>query len=438
MNGSRGPWLASVGLFVGAALASVAIGLASARYAQIVALFAATATTFVVAIVRPRFLLVASIPLTIVVGGLTDFGMLLSVLLAGTLLGACALGVVTRRFSLVPKAQIIILLLSVWLAISHLTASSLLQQVSSQGADLATLLMGLAICASAATFRPDLFKILAVTGITSLVVSYQAFTEAGTRAAGLTLNPNYFAVVIALGIVAFITLARRNPLWLLGSALGVPALIATQSRGGFLVLIAGLGVTLITGRHGSLKLLALGVAAFILVFLLQWTDPVGQRLNLLNANRATADIHSSDTIRAQAASFAFHLSVEHPVTGIGYGLFAAAAASDSRVGIYFNTHNDYLRLLSETGVPGLLLFLALAGTALSPLRQSDAGKLGKPLIGAYLFGLLFANTLSNLIVTIPFWVVLGSMLGEQDAIRRLSFRTNSGGTPAEDPALAVR
>ena len=428
----------SLGFLACVALASVVLGFANAHYGDTVALFIVAVVMSALAILRPRFLLLSSIPLTIIVGGLTDLGVLLSALLAGALLCAGALGVVTRRFPLVPRAHVIILLLSIWLAISHLTASSLLRPVTSPDADLATFLMGLAVCACAALFRPEPSKILVVTGATSLVVSYQAFTEAGARAAGFTLNPNYLAVVIVLGIVAFITLARRNPLWLLGSALGVPALIATQSRGGFLTLVAGIGVALITRRNGSLNRLVLGGAAFILVILLQWTDPIGQSLDILNSNRGTADIHTSDTSRAQAASYALQLSLKHPLTGIGYGLFPIAAASDSQLGIYFNTHNDYLRLSSETGVPGLLLFLALVGTALSPRMQSDARSLGKPLIVAYLFGLLFANTLANLIVTIPFWVMLGSMLGELDFIRRSSNRATPVGKSTEDLAQAVR
>src|SRR5438132_3648101 len=50
---------------------------------------------------------------------------------------------------------------------------------------------------------------------------------------------------------------------------------------------------------------------------------------------------------------------DHPVLGVGLGAYEVAQYRYNPSLGYLDTHNTYLNVLAETGVPGLVLFLAL-------------------------------------------------------------------------------
>jgi O-antigen ligase len=73
----------------------------------------------------------------------------------------------------------------------------------------------------------------------------------------------------------------------------------------------------------------------------------------------------------------------HPLTGVGLGNFVVVEPSYAdqnlnldRVGLIVNqphrTHNTYLEVAAELGVPGLLLFLGVIGAALRPAVRGIA------------------------------------------------------------------
>ncbi|MBN1966750.1 MAG: O-antigen ligase C-terminal domain-containing protein, partial [Anaerolineae bacterium] len=185
-----------------------------------------------------------------------------------------------------------------------------------------------------------------------------------------TIQGNYIAVLIPL--IAVGMLASRN--WRARVGLGVLVLallaveVLTFSRGGLLGALVGIGLLFAfgtlrwqqrTGRLAGLlrPRIILGGALIAVIgaglVIMVWTS---------GSSRSDSDQGRLDTWRS-----ALEMTQDHPVTGVGPGLFGLALrsyrdpelAQDKLV----SAHNLFLNTLAETGIPGLLLlaWVILAG-----------------------------------------------------------------------------
>jgi O-antigen ligase len=147
---------------------------------------------------------------------------------------------------------------------------------------------------------------------------------------------------------------ERHILWKWGYvALAVAScfcLMYSLSRGGYLALIAGF---LILGLIRLRKLLLLMV-----VFGLVWTsvvpNAVRERVAMTYDSKDGGLDHSSET-RVGLWQDAMTVFDNNPVIGTGFNTYAYMG----RIGSYKDTHNYFVKVLVETGILGLILFLAL-------------------------------------------------------------------------------
>jgi O-antigen ligase len=141
------------------------------------------------------------------------------------------------------------------------------------------------------------------------------------------------------------------------AAIMVDVIVQCRSRGAFLAIIVGAGAALLFAPAGTRKkiypLILLGaLGAFALVDIGFW-----DRMSKINSIATEEEEDKSSTGRLLAWRAALSMASDHPL-GIGFNNFKV------RVGNYQpsipgkDTHNTYLRCLSELGVQGLL-FLAL-------------------------------------------------------------------------------
>ncbi len=93
-------------------------------------------------------------------------------------------------------------------------------------------------------------------------------------------------------------------------------------------------------------------------------SPASSSANLDASSREQleSDIESSGERRALLEQ-SIHMTFEHPIFGIGPGVFAFAAWDERKAetgagGLTLVTHNTYTQISSETGLPGLFFFLA--------------------------------------------------------------------------------
>ena len=159
--------------------------------------------------------------------------------------------------------------------------------------------------------------------------------------------------------------ADRAAVWktyLLGSALFILyfSLALTGSRGATLGLLTGLAVVIgVAYRRVPRQRLALFAVIVLTAYLLAnilLNGEVGARLGTL------AKLGSADAGRFLIWERAWQMLMDAPWWGIGLGTYwlhwpPYRNPLDSSAGFY--VHNDYLQIWIETGLPGLLLLLAI-------------------------------------------------------------------------------
>jgi putative inorganic carbon (hco3(-)) transporter len=176
---------------------------------------------------------------------------------------------------------------------------------------------------------------------------------------GLFSDPNEFCVLMTLAIIlcSYWVTERRlgvySMLWLLPIPLLYYALTLTQSRGGFLALLAGL-VVFFRARFGWSMTLILGC-----VVLPALAAVVGGRMGSLSSSAGTAQermgLWADAMMELQRA----------PIFGVGCMTFVQKAG--------LAAHNSYLHAFAELGVVGGVLFLGAFGFGMVRLMRLTTG-----------------------------------------------------------------
>ncbi len=207
----------------------------------------------------------------------------------------------------------------------------------------------------------------------------------GRRLQGVVGNPNYYAMLVTLVVAVGLYLITRvgrstRDRLLLGAALGLSllTLLWSGSRGSLLaVLLLLAGAVLVRDVRASVRVaagpLVLGLAAGVLVGVAAWavapnTPPPAATTAHMDGD-LSEESGSLDSVfdrgvvesgfstgRSEIWGEALDLVADRPVLGHGYRTSETLLAGD------LTTHNLPLSFLVETGVLGLLAFLALVGS----------------------------------------------------------------------------
>jgi len=294
---------------------------------------------------------------------------------------------------------------------------------------LIVLIAGLTLLAAATVMPPNPLVVARLVVVAGAVIATYALLDGSYsmgRLDGLGLNCNYLAAVLAPSVGAGIAVARqaRRLSWLVPTAVCLAAVQQTQSRGGMLAAVAGVVVALIADRPARQRMAALGLIAATgaLVFVFR-----GPLWGVVFGARPTSQL-TDDSGRTNVVRAALDAVAEHPINGIGYRMFPYYAMNDPHVGRYLYTHNDYLGLAAEVGLPAALILVALlvaglvmsVGAQLTPLRAA---------VTAGAVNLAFANVLVTPVVIAGFWICLGCLLAHRrrhragvDRVARLHHR----------------
>ncbi|HYE97609.1 MAG TPA: O-antigen ligase family protein [Planctomycetota bacterium] len=208
---------------------------------------------------------------------------------------------------------------------------------------------------------------------------YSGQTSGPDSAAGTLVNRNNFGGLMAMGLVMATALAASRITWPprrraddgppsfprrleaglgwgLAAALFAAALVASKSRGAALSAFAGLALlpALHRGRASTLGAAVLAATALVGVFA---ADPAGlaDRFGALDPFELSSDSRWQIWRETVAATRA------QPILGFGIGTHPVAFhpfQPPALAGQVHHAHNDYINLLFEAGVVGLLLALA--------------------------------------------------------------------------------
>jgi O-antigen ligase len=173
---------------------------------------------------------------------------------------------------------------------------------------------------------------------------------------------NAVAIVASIGIVLALGFAIRLPASQRRFAMApvvvlAPALYYTESRGGIVALVVGLGA-LAAFRSGASGALVLAVVALLLtsVFAIATATSHGQSL--------------AGDRRPQYWHVALEQYRDRPVLGSGAGTYGVYWLLHRPSVTYTRTaHSVYLQSLAELGPVGLLLLVAALAIPLAPLRR---------------------------------------------------------------------
>lgn len=152
--------------------------------------------------------------------------------------------------------------------------------------------------------------------------------------------------------------------------------VRSGSRGGFIALLAIAGFVLLRYRAIPFRWRVSAVALAALVFVGTASD---QYWNQMRSILSDADYNrTEETGRLQVWRRGVGYMLDYPVFGVGPNNFPVAEGTLSPlaerqqlgIGVRWNAaHNTFIQAGAELGIPGLLLFVAMIGSALGALRR---------------------------------------------------------------------
>jgi putative inorganic carbon (hco3(-)) transporter len=237
-------------------------------------------------------------------------------------------------------------------------------------------------------------------GLYQLVLGRGRLIADFSRVQGTFTHPNPFSIYLAIMIVLAVALFRHVRLSArLGLALviglGGVLLVATFTRGSWIALVLGLVVVGVLQNRLILGALVVAVAG-VLVFV----PSVTARFKDLFGPSRTASGASGNSLvwRVQHWQESLDLARDSPVFGIGL-----KGIERSTVGGQ-NAHNDLVRVIVETGLAGLLMYVLLVASlvwaARRALQTAPAGwRRGLAVGYAGVLAVLGVTSLSSNIIT---------------------------------------
>ena len=219
-----------------------------------------------------------------------------------------------------------------------------------------------------------------------------------------------FCVTMAVILFALLIATKTSRLWKLlllgGLACMVLGILYAYSRTAYIALILGLLTVILVWRGRWKLVLPLLVAAVLLPSLLPTS--VVQRFDSTTVNEGQRD--QSTEMRFEFWKIAWDNFISHPLVGTGFQSFRHPEINPYMM----DTHNVYLRTLSEGGVIGGVLLLGLlVAVLLTACRELMAAPTGSwryalalGLVGAWM-GMVCGNMLGDRFTYYPviayFW-----------------------------------
>lgn len=457
----RDPWTVPTAVVVGALL-----GLVAARSPRMAALVIFAAVGFVLILTRPEFVLLAMImalpwenKLHYPSASLSTVKGIGAALTLAYVLRLCSQ---KRTRVYLPPLLGIVAALGIWIGIS-LVVSADPSEGTQKLIRWALFLVFFFLVVQLVDGRHAIRRVLRCFTASVAAASIYALwlfvgSHNGYRASGPLEDPNDFGYLLACTapLAAYLVTAdrRRRPLWGLCFALIVAGMLATFSRGA----LVGIGALLLWGivtRRIPLWAMLSGIVVASVVTALAFTlwAPLLDTALHEKEHIASANTESREALWVAALK----LAERRPLTGVGPERFPKEALpllrndpiNLARANVKRSvTHNSYLEILSEDGIPALLLFLAYLAVAWRLTRvaqrraicnnDADERRLATALQASLLIAIVSGVFLSEEL-SAPFWLLGGLAVAlARDGVIPLRVRPKrrSVVAPRLEPTLA--
>jgi O-antigen ligase len=231
-------------------------------------------------------------------------------------------------------------------------------------------------------------KVLYAIGIAGMLVEIIAFRERVSSAERLLIgfgsfsNPNDLAFYLLFSFPGCLLLILEGRPFSFRRLFGLASAVLvflfafqTGSRMAFIMMIAVLAFLILTATFlNKVKILVAAVAVGIIAFATSgpgtvlryrsiFEDVAPQTADSLEVGKAVG----STQARKNLLKASLIMTMQNPLLGVGPGMFNVAASEDpytARVlfAAWKETHNTFTQVSSETGIPGLLLYLGAMGS----------------------------------------------------------------------------
>jgi O-antigen ligase len=244
-------------------------------------------------------------------------------------------------------------------------------------------------------------------------------TTIKTRAFGTFDNPNVFAMFLAISLVSTVVLflKSKNKLWIALICLQSAAILASYSRSSLFAALAGIAIMVFAYRPKWLMYSPLGLLVLVVPTV---RNRIMAAFSPSYINDAALDGRTWSVING------FRIFVQQPLFGTGPGSYGGKIAINYASPVYlmspqlgyvalYYTDNQYIQILVQTGIVGMVLFLAFFALYLwGAFKYSDrfAKLAGLGVCVVFLICALFANVLEFGAIAVPAGLIMGSALGE--------------------------
>ncbi|MFH1898658.1 MAG: O-antigen ligase family protein [Candidatus Desantisbacteria bacterium] len=229
-------------------------------------------------------------------------------------------------------------------------------------------------------------------------------------------NPaaSFFSMItiIAFSLLLFWNIGKKHKIALLiFFGLTLTAVILTISRNAFISIFT---IFIIILFFKNRRWFVCGITIFVvfLIIILSFSNPVSSRLKTLTDNKS-----HNNSARIEMWKIAIELFRDHPVAGIGKRNWEKVLTErknnpqkwtfSSVIDVLGHPHNIYLQLLAETGIIGLLLFIAFWGNIVQLLYLKNIQMSKGSFESAFIKGVL--GVLGNLFLSNMFDSFLDSL-----------------------------
>jgi O-antigen ligase len=191
---------------------------------------------------------------------------------------------------------------------------------------------------------------------------------AGYRPGWITGDPNYFSVsaVLILPVIFYLIRpgqARWERLFCYFSlAVTLFATTLAASRGALMAIVASTLLTVIRSRQRA-RMLLLSLVVLLPLLLIAPSSPLNRILS------PTSTDYESTESRILTWDVGLSMIRDFPLAGIGAGNFKPLVRLYADIDKPTIAHNTYIGLAAETGLPGLLLFLAIFAATFRSLSR---------------------------------------------------------------------
>jgi len=164
-------------------------------------------------------------------------------------------------------------------------------------------------------------------------------------------------------------------------------LVLTASRGGLLNVLFSVALTWLIVLRGNsrAKTIGIGIVAVLLVAISLAPPVFWERMSTVwsgaqgSQSEVAAAARMSQEERLGLLRRAIHYTFQNPVVGLGLGNFAVASGTElGRPEDWLGTHNTFVEISSEAGIPALVLFVSLLWTAIRRMQALSRTLAGSP------------------------------------------------------------